>query len=215
MSASRASIAGLLAVLVAGPAAAAAAGASGPVWARSFESIRQAAAGVKTVQARFTQEKHLKILAKPLVSTGRFAFSAPDSIRWEYEAPVRSVLLMNRGKLSRFAFRDGAWVADAAGRVEAMRVVVAEIQGWLTGRFEQSKTFSPALEPGARPKVVLTPADPALADFIQRIVLTLADRPGELESIEIVESPSARTLLRFEHSRLNAALEPGAFEPPR
>ena len=188
---------------------------AGPAWTTSFETIREAAAGVKTVSARFTQHKHLKILAKPLQSTGRFVFAAPDSIRWEYEAPLRSVLLMDKGKLARWAKRGEAWVPDAAARVETMRVVVAEIQGWLLGRFEQSKTFSAALEPGNPARVVLTPNDPAMADFIQRIVLTLAGRPGELASVEIVESASARTVLDFEDSQLNPALPPDAFEPPR
>ncbi len=205
----------LLFVLLAGPAAGAEPGSNGPTWAKSFESIRAAAASVETVDARFTQAKHLKILAKPLVSSGRFAFRAPDSIRWEYERPIRTVLLMDRGTLARYAQRGGAWVPDAAARVEAMRVVVSEIQGWLTGRFEQSDTFAAKLEPGPVTKVVLTPKDQAMADFIQRIVLTLAAAPGELAEVEIVESATARTVLRFEDSRINADLPPDTFEPPK
>ena len=56
-------------------------------WASSWESIHTAARDIRTVQADFTQEKHLQILAQPLVSRGRLIFAAPDRLRWEYEAP--------------------------------------------------------------------------------------------------------------------------------
>ena len=42
---------------------------------------------LRSVQAEFVQEKHLKILTRPLVSRGTFAFQAPQSLRWEYRSP--------------------------------------------------------------------------------------------------------------------------------
>ncbi len=187
---------------------------AGPDWAGSFETIREATSSVRTVSARFTQSKMLKILARPLISEGSFAFRAPDSIRWEYFRPVRSVLLMDRGKLERFAFRDGKFVPDAAERVEAMRVVVEEIQGWLTGRFETSKTFSASLKKGDPVKVELQPRDRAMADFIQRIVLTLDERPGVFRSVRIVESENASTLIEFQQVQLNGEIAPKTFRKP-
>ena len=62
-------------------------------WADSFEGIQAAAGNVTSLQSRFVQEKHLPILTRPLVAKGNFVFQGPDSLRWEYETPVRSVLL--------------------------------------------------------------------------------------------------------------------------
>ena len=65
-----------------------------PGWAANWEDIQSAAEKIKSVSANFSQEKHLQILIKPLVSKGRFYFLAPDSVRWEYTSPVKSILLM-------------------------------------------------------------------------------------------------------------------------
>jgi outer membrane lipoprotein-sorting protein len=203
---------GLVALL--GLAAATGRAAEPPDWTASFTAIRRAAAEVDSVQAQFTQHKHLPILARPLVSEGRFVFRAPDSIRWEYLRPVRSVLLLDDGELTRHVRRDGRWVADAAARVETMRVVVSEIQGWLTGQFERSRTFTARLLPGRPARVELTPADEALGELIERIVLTLDERPGVLAQVEIVEGPEARTVLRFERVELDAAVDPQTFSAP-
>ena len=195
---------------------------AGPGWAGSFETIREAATSVRTVSAKFTQSKMLKILDKPLISEGSFAFRAPGSIRWEYFRPVRCVLLKDRGKLERFVLRDGKFVPDAAERVEAMRVVIEEIQGWLTGRFEKSKVFKAVLKKGVKEgvkngdlaKIELQPSDEAMGDFIQRIVLTLDERPGVIRSVRIVESESASTLIEFHDVRLNGEIKPNAFRKP-
>jgi len=50
-------------------------------WAESWEQIRQVSAGVSTVKADFVQRFFLKILARPLVSEGRFYFRSPDALR--------------------------------------------------------------------------------------------------------------------------------------
>ena len=60
-----------------------------------------------SVQAYFSQEKHLKILVRPLISTGRFVFQAPGSLRWEYSTPLRSVLIMHDGRIKKYVEVNG------------------------------------------------------------------------------------------------------------
>ncbi len=48
------------------------------------------------------QKKTLPILAKPFVSQGRFFYQPPAQLRWEYDRPVRSVLMMNGGAVKRY-----------------------------------------------------------------------------------------------------------------
>ena len=76
-------------------------------WADSWEGLREASRRITSVEARFVQKKTLPMLAKPFVSEGRFFFQAPAQLRWEYDRPVRSVLIMNRGAVKRY-LRDPA-----------------------------------------------------------------------------------------------------------
>lgn len=67
---------------------------------------------VDSVQADFVQEKSLPILARPLISQGRFLFQAPGSLRWEYFSPLSSVLLMNNGQVRKFVKHNGVFVEE-------------------------------------------------------------------------------------------------------
>ena len=105
--------------------------------AADHETIR-----LQSIQADFIQEKHLKILARPLVSTGTFTFQTPQSLRWEYRTPVPSVLLMHGGKIKKFVERDGQMVEDKGLRLDSMQVVLGQISNWLDGRFSDNDMFS-------------------------------------------------------------------------
>ncbi len=178
-------------------------------WADSWEEIRKNAGDVKTVQARFTQEKHLKILARPLISKGVLYFRAPASLRWEYESPVRSIMLMHDGRARRVVEREGALREDAGANMQSMQVVVQEITRWLGGRFDDNPDFAAELTPG--PTIVLTPRNDSLAAIIQRIELTLSDKPGVLRSVVIHESENSSTIMTFEDAQLNAPIPTAIF----
>jgi outer membrane lipoprotein-sorting protein len=86
-------------------------------WTDNWEQIRRESANVQSVQARFIQKKQLKILSRPLLSEGRFFFQAPASVRWEYTAPVRSILLMHGGSLKRYIQSGDEFAQEAGGRL--------------------------------------------------------------------------------------------------
>ncbi len=179
-------------------------------WADSWEEIRKSAGDVKTVQARFTQEKHLKILAKPLISKGALYFRAPASLRWEYESPLRSIMLMHEGRTRRVIEKEGVFHEDAGADLQSMHVVVQEITRWLGGRFDDNPDFAAELAPG--PTIVLTPKNDSLAAIIQRIELALSDKPGVIRSVVIHESETSYTRMTFENTELNAPIPLSTFQ---
>jgi len=181
-------------------------------WTASWESIRQAAETVRGVQARFVQEKHLQILAAPLVAHGALAFQRPDALRWEYDAPLASVLLMQGAQVRRFVYKEGAWVPDDSPSLQAMRFVVQDISRWMTGRFDANPDFAAELRPAGR--IVLTPRSEGLASVITRIELQLAAAPGAIQEVQVYEDDANYTRLIFEDVQLNPDLPPTLFENP-
>lgn len=184
-------------------------------WRSSKKSIQNAAKKIKTIAAAFTQTKEMKILAKPLESKGRFLFKAPDNLRWEYQTPIKSLMLMTSGKTARFVSRDGKWVAERTGSLQAMQVVTKEIAHWLKGAFEASGAFSMTLERNEEDKatrVVLVPKEKALKAMIAKIILHLSKTPGLIEKVEIIEEEGVQTTLRFKQAVINEPLESHAFK---
>jgi len=178
-------------------------------WADSWDGIRAAADRVDSISADFTQAKHLPILARPLVSRGVFHYRKPDSLRWEYQHPLRNILLMHNGTLRRYQ-QSGQGLKETPGSgVQAMQFVMAEITDWLRGRFDTSRIFTARLEGGR--KIVLLPKEAAFGKVIQKIELQLSGKPGLLDSVTIYESSDSFTRITFEHTRLNVAFPEDLF----
>jgi outer membrane lipoprotein-sorting protein len=178
-------------------------------WTSSWESIQTAADAVTAVRADFTQEKHLPILKKPLISTGTFAYQVPGNLRWEYLQPVRSILLTHDGETSRFLESEGELVPDRSAGLAAMSVVMDQISVWLRGRFDDNPMFASELAPGG--KILLTPTAEGMAKLIQRIELQLAAQPGAIDTVTIYEDENAFTRLIFQNLSLNPKLDEALF----
>lgn len=164
---------------------------------------------IESIQADFTQEKHLKILAKPIISTGKLLFQAPGSLRWEYTSPFASILLMHEGKVKRFIKRDGIFQEETGMQLDAMQVVLTEISSWLDGRFTDNELFSVSFPDDKT--VELTPKDQAFGKLIEKIELKLSEQKGLLDQVTITEGPGASTIMRFSNRVLNQAIPARSF----
>ena len=178
-------------------------------WADSWDQIKNTAGQVQTVKCDFIQEKHIKILANPLVSEGALYFKVPGSLRWEYISPIRSILLMHQGKTKRFVKRNDAFIEDSSANLQAMGIVVKEITMWLSGRFDENPQFKALLKSGR--KILLLPKEKSFSMMIQKIELILSDRPGIIKSVTIYESDESFTRLVFNNARLNDKIEDTLF----
>ncbi len=176
-------------------------------WAQDIDPDRP-----RSVQADFTQEKRLKILARPLVSSGNFTFQAPHSLRWEYRQPMRSILLLHEGQIRRLIERDGRMEDDPSAGVAAMQVVFQDLGNWLDGRFEANPLFT-AARADAR-TIVLTPKEEGLRAMISRIELHLGAQAGVMDRVVIVEGEAGQTELRFTGAVLNQAIPAEVFSQP-
>ncbi len=181
--------------------------------ADDFDVLRQNASAIRTIQADFTQKKIMKILSKPLVSEGRFVFAAPDSVRWEYVRPLRSVVLSSQGQTRRYIAAGGKMVEDTSGGVKAMSIVLAEVAGWMSGRFDDNPSFTASVKDSAEETVViLTPVAEGLSRMMQRIDIVLLKRDATIRSVRIVENADAETLIDFTRVRINTELPPRVFQ---
>ncbi len=181
-------------------------------WTGNVKEFRKEARSVQSLSADFVQEKNLKILIQPIVSKGKFRFKKPDSLRWEYESPVRSILLMHNGDMRRFLEGQDGLREDHGPGKQGMQVVMGQISLWLSGNFENIPDFQATVEENRA--IVLTPASASLSAFISRIELIPSDRPGVLRSVILYEGEDSYTTIRFENVKVNEDLPESLFVEP-
>ncbi|MCP4681909.1 MAG: outer membrane lipoprotein carrier protein LolA [Desulfobacterales bacterium] len=178
-------------------------------WADDWEGIKAGSGKVTSVSAEFVQEKHMKILARPLISKGTFQFQPPGSLRWEYKSPVKSILLMHKGKTKQYIQGNKGIIEATGAHLESMRIVLKQITGVLSGSFSED-LFIATLKPGRN--IVLTPKEKSMSRFIRRIEIALSDRPGLIESVSIYESENSFTKLMFINALLNQKISESLFK---
>lgn len=173
---------------------------------------QEAPARLRSVQADFIQQKHLKILVRPITSQGRFVFQAPGSLRWEYREPFHSLLLLFEGRVRKFSEKNGQLVEERGLQLDAMQVVLSEISGWLDGRFTDNAAFAASFEDDHT--IRLIPKEKSMQAFISAIELKLSDQPGLLDSVTIFEGPESFTSLIFSHAVINQSIPDSLFTSP-
>ena len=185
-------------------------------WADNWDQIRLQSEKITSISARFTQIKEMRILAKPLISEGRFYFNSPDSVRWEYMTPVRSILLLHKGDIHRYVKGEKGFIEDISVKMPGMKVVFQEITAWSKGRFDQNKSFTATLKPGKAAMIILTPKEKGVADMIKRIEITLsAEKAGAIKTIQIIEDEKSSTWLEFKDIEMNKGIDESLFKEVR
>ena len=182
------------------------------VSAEGFEQLRKDSANIKTIQARFVQKKFMKILARPLISEGRFYYVAPDSFRWEYLKPLRSVVIASSGDTRRYTQSGGKMIEDKSGGAQAMRIVLSEVTGWMSGKFDQNPSFTATLKEGTNTQITLTPAGKSMSGMIEKIEITVSRKAAAVKSVKIIESANAFTQIDFTDVEINKVISSSVFQ---
>jgi len=180
--------------------------------ADSFEQLRRNSSDIKTVQARFVQKKFMKILAKPLISEGRFFYASPDSLRWEYLKPLRSVVLSGKGHTKRYIMSGGKMVEDKSGGVKAMGIVLGEIANWMSGKFDRNLSFRATLKEGTNTLITLVPVEQSMAGMIEKIEISFVRKTMVVKSVKIIEGQNAATVIDFSNVEVNKGINNSVFQ---
>ena len=78
------------------------------------ERIHLEQSRLTSFEASFTQRKESMLLVEPEVSEGRLSYQAPDKVRWEFNSPNDTVVIIREGEML-------TWYRDL-GRAELLQV---------------------------------------------------------------------------------------------
>ena len=148
--------------------------------------IKTRLAKTEITQGNFQQEKRLKILRKPLISTGSFTYHQTKGVIWKTLTPVASLLLVNDTRL--LTTQSELTVPAAFGKV---------FKAMLGGDLKQlSDGFSiTGSDRETFWQLQLKPKDELSKKIISSIVLS---GDNELRLLEIREAGGNITLIKFD-----------------
>jgi hypothetical protein len=171
--------------------AAALAAQAAPAW--TLERLLAGFAQKGSARASFIEEKKVRVLDRPLVSSGELRFEAPDILEKRTLRP-RPELLRLEGDRLTLERGDRKLSLDLRSTPEAA-AFIDSIRGTLAGdRKALERVYRLRLEGSARSwALTLTPLEPALAAWVQRI--RIAGQRADVSVIEILQTNGDSTLM--------------------
>jgi len=165
----------------------------------------------KTLQASFTQEKHMSILNKPFISTGKFYLKQPEKVRWEYTAPFNYVVVLVNEQV---AIKDGDDLQNYDMSKNAIFKEVNKVMsGMVNGKMLEDKSFETTFFENANNyKVVLKPKIESVKNFITEINVYFDKENFQTLQVTMFENEGDKTIIKFNDTLINAPINDAVFK---
>ena len=179
---------------------------------RTFQSaLSKATASLATLQADFTQTKHLSLLSDKIVSKGKFYYRKNDKVRIEYTTPFQYLLIMNGGQI---LVKDEQKTTRINTRTSKVMQSVNRIMiDCMSGSVFSNPDFKiTAYESGSNYLLRLNPVTDAMKKMFSNIDVYLAPGTMDVDKLVMNEQGGDYTEMDFSKSQHNLALNDALFK---
>ena len=160
----------------------------------------------KTVQGRFTQQKYLRTLTKPVTTSGRFALRPGHGLFWHLQKPFELRLRVRRDGISR-QDASGAWKSNGSQSTQAAQVkLFMAVLGGDTAELQRHFTLKLSGSAGNW-QLLLLPKTVVMKQVFENITIS-GDKL--VRRIELKEKQGDRTVMQFEQLQTDQTLDAAA-----
>lgn len=171
--------------------------------------IQAASDQVQSFSSDFIQERRLALFTEPVIFHGSLTVVRPDRLRWEFTAPVPSVLIF-RGEQGIRCNDQAPPAHFDLGSDPIMRTVAEQLWLWLGGDYSRLNTLY-RMEKSGDSALRITPKEQAMLDYISSIIITFNKTSRQPEKVEIVDPGGDSTVIIFHAYVLNRDIPEGLF----
>lgn len=177
-----------------------------------MQQIKSGAQKINSVDADFEQTKSISFIDEQLISDGKFWFSRPDKMRWEYQKPFfysiiingDNITIIDNKKESRF---------DAASNA-MFRQIKLVIMNMVNGKMFDDPNYQATLKQQNNYYIVhFETVNDAMKEYISSIDLYFTKKTYLMEKIKMNEASGDNTLIVFKNQKINQPLKDDIFKP--
>jgi outer membrane lipoprotein-sorting protein len=177
-----------------------------------LQQIKSQAQKINSIEAGFVQTKNISFIDEQLISGGKFWFSRPDKMRWEYQTPFfysiiingDNIIVIDDKKESRF---------DAASNAmfgQIKQVIMNMVNGKM---FDDPDYHATLKEENNYFVVNFETVNQAMKAYILSIDLYFTKSGYLMEKIKMNEASGDDTVIEFNNQNINQPLPGHVFEP--
>ena len=181
--------------------------------AECLKRIEKSQSDHKDFIGKFKQEKHIALFDEVIESGGRFVFRKPNNVRWEYEKPHQSILVI--------AGDDGQKWTETTRKVEKFKLsddrgldaVVKQLFTWFKGEFTKlGDDYEVEIAERSPTKLKMTPKKEIVKKFIASIEVKFGEKDESIATVKITEPGDDYVLYTFSDTKLDSGVKDEEFE---
>jgi hypothetical protein len=184
---------------------------SGPALALELAEVMSLLAERRSGEVRFSEERSVSGLDRPLVSSGTLSFTAPDTFARRTLQPRAESMIVEGQKVT--LERGGRVRQVSLDAIPEMAGIVTALRGTLTGDAAALRQyFRPAVSgSAARWSITLTPLEERALDTITQ--MRIDGEHADVRRIEIVLGDGDRSVMTIDAMSAEAAARPRTTPP--
>ena len=179
-----------------------------------LEQIRQKRANAPQVQADFSEEREVRLMSKPINSTGKVWFQKPDKFRREVQGNTPSVTVSDGQQLWIYYPKFKSAEHYSLGKRSPLDAGLAALTAALNlENVENSYHITAQKEPNGY-ELQLTPRNPSLKRLLRTFTIRMS-ADLQVERTEMVQPKGDRIVTKY-YNESRAPIDPSTFNfsPP-
>ncbi len=179
-----------------------------------LERIRQKRASAPQVQADFREDKNVHLLNKPIASSGKVWFQAPNKFRREAKGSAPSITISDGQQLWIYYPKFQSAEHYSLGKRSPLDAGIAALTAGLNLENIESTYRITATKRDKGYALELAPRAPSLKKFLQKFTIELND-DLQVERTEMLQ-PNGDRIVTVYSNETRAPIDPSTFEftPP-
>lgn len=166
---------------------------------------------IKTVKSFFSEEKHISMLKKPLISEGFFIFEAPDRLRWEYTKPYSSGFTLNETSGTLWDSSQNIHKKYTLQSDPLISGIAKQLILWTSFNRKAIESDYHIKLDGSK-ILELTPINEATRNIVSKIRLSVSENTDSVDSVEIYEKNGDYMSIKFYNKEFNISYDKAIFE---
>ncbi|WP_027723075.1 LolA family protein [Maridesulfovibrio zosterae] len=176
-------------------------------------SLESGSKNIHSISSNFTQKSYISLFADTMESKGKFTFSKPDNLRWEYSSPFVSGFLLKGSTGLKWDEAAAEPTPFSTQTSPEMAVISQQILAWTTMNMTWlSSTYSIKMINYSPPVMELSPKSKTAKSFLSLIKIFFSPDSRYLQGIELHEPDGDYTKIKFSDVIINGNIATEIFE---
>ena len=177
-----------------------------------LQQIKSRAQTINAIDAVFVQAKNISFIDQQLRSDGKFWFSRPDKMRWEYQSPFFYSIIIDADNITVIDDKKQSHY-DAASNAMFGQIKLV-IMNMVNGEMFDDPNYHATLTENEHYFLVdFETVNEAMKEYITSIDLYFTKTDYLMEKIKMNEASGDNTVITFKNQKLNQPLPDDVFKP--